>query len=111
VDRNVVIATVLIGLIMFVWLYFLSPTPQPQPVGEEQTIADTQVVAQPEAEIPADELVTAPQTSLAATDSVMTAAQQGRGIGAWAGNGLPAITNRLFTATRRCERTGPGSAG
>lgn len=74
-DRNVVIATVLIGLIMFVWLYFLTPPPQPQPIGEEQAIADTQVVAEPE--IPEDELVTAPQTSLSATDSVMAAAQQG----------------------------------
>ena len=76
-DRNVVIATVLIGLIMFVWLYFLTPPPQPQPIGEEQAIADTQVVAEPEPEIPEDELVTAPQTSLSATDSVMAAAQQG----------------------------------
>ncbi|HMB93875.1 MAG TPA: membrane protein insertase YidC [Rhodothermales bacterium] len=76
-DRNVVIATVLIGLIMFVWLYFLTPPPQPQPVGEEQAIVDTQVVAQPEPEIPQDELVTAPQTTISATDSVMAAAQEG----------------------------------
>ncbi|MFQ5572092.1 MAG: membrane protein insertase YidC [Rhodothermales bacterium] len=44
-DRNVVIATVLIGLIMFVWLYFLSPPPPPPPPVEDQAIADTVDVA------------------------------------------------------------------
>ena len=44
-DRNVVIATVLIAAIMFVWLYWLAPPP-PDPATQQGTPADTQMVEQ-----------------------------------------------------------------
>ena len=58
-DRNVVIATVLIGLIMFVWLYLLSPPPPP-PV-EDQAMADTTDVVAPLPEPQAQPLTTPTQ--------------------------------------------------
>ncbi len=74
-DRNVVIATILIGLIMFVWLFWLTPPPQPPPA-EEPAAADTQAVA-PE---PEPDVAAAPPTSLppAVLDSTLAGAQQGQ---------------------------------
>ncbi len=74
-DRNVVIATVLIGLIMFVWLYVLSPPPLPPPVEDQATVDTVEVAEPPEAE----PLTTPPQAVLPALtgDSTMIAAQTG----------------------------------
>ncbi|ARA93943.1 hypothetical protein AWN76_012765 [Rhodothermaceae bacterium RA] len=44
-DRNVVIATVLIAAIMFVWLYLLAPPPPVEPTAQEDPITDTSAVA------------------------------------------------------------------
>ena len=75
-DRNVVIATVLIGLIMFVWLYLLSPPPPPPLSLDDLTTVDTvEVVAPPPEAIP---LTTPPQAVLTAVgDSTMIAALTG----------------------------------
>ncbi|MEX0600746.1 MAG: membrane protein insertase YidC [Rhodothermales bacterium] len=43
-DRNVVIATVLIAIIMFIWLWMLGPTPPAEPTAQEGPPADTQQV-------------------------------------------------------------------
>ncbi len=76
-DRNVVIATVLIGLIMFVWLYLLSPPPPPPPVNDQATVDTLELVAPPP-EPEAIPLTTPPQAVLPAVgDSTMIAAQTG----------------------------------
>ena len=52
-DRNVVIATVLIGLIMFVWLYLLSPpSPPPLPLDDQTTVDTLELVAPPPEPVP-----------------------------------------------------------
>ncbi len=45
-DRNVVIATVLIAGIMFVWLYLLAPPPPPPQDPTQDSVTDTQAVQQ-----------------------------------------------------------------
>lgn len=76
-DRNVVIATVLIGLIMFVWLYILSPPPPPPSVAD-QPMVDTVQVAEPPPPPAAVPLTTPAQALQSATvDSTMLAAQTG----------------------------------
>lgn len=75
-DRNVVIATVLIGLIMVVWLYFLAPQPPPIEPVDGPVAVDTQSVAPP-SEQP---LVTpSPQEPplAAVLDSTLAGAQEG----------------------------------
>ena len=73
-DRNVVIATVLIAGILFAWMYFLSPPPPPPgSVGEPFPEESQEVV--PEEQMPA-----APRTSLAPAaiaDTALAQAQQG----------------------------------
>ena len=66
-DRNVVIATILIGLIMMVWLWWLAPPP-PAPVAEDARPADTvlAVPSEPEPVEAPDVAETAPvDTALA----------------------------------------------
>lgn len=76
-DRNVVIATVLIAIIMFVWLWMLGPTPPAEPTAQDGAPADTQQVEEtPEApdgsaaplpEPPEEENLVDTDTSLDAT--------------------------------------------
>ena len=47
-DRNVVIATILIVLILFVWMYFVAPPPPPP--AEDATLVDTVQVVEPRVE-------------------------------------------------------------
>ncbi len=54
-DRNVVIATVLIAIIMFVWLWLMAPPP-PEPTTQEGPVQDTEAVQQER--LPQDELAT-----------------------------------------------------
>ena len=79
-DRNVVIATVLIGLIMFVWLYLLSPPPPPPVPLDDQTAADSAQVVAPPPEPEAVPLTTPPQAVQPSTvgDSTLVAAQTGQ---------------------------------
>ena len=73
-DRNVVIATVLIAIIMFGWLYLFAPPEPVQPTAQEEPIIDTSaVVTAPDLE------VQKPGTDLLATvpDSVLAGAQEG----------------------------------
>jgi YidC/Oxa1 family membrane protein insertase len=75
VDRNVVIATVLIAVIMFVWLWWIAPPP-PDPAAPGAFPADTQdVAAQP---VPLQEPEPeAPSVRPAPTDSIFAAVEQG----------------------------------
>ncbi|MDX1545921.1 MAG: membrane protein insertase YidC, partial [Rhodothermales bacterium] len=77
-DRNVVIATVLIAGILFAWMYFLSPPP-PEP-GDVRAADDTVTAAPPPAEAPAPEPEAARPSRLPqlAPDSAFAAAQQGQ---------------------------------
>lgn len=45
-DRNVVIATVLIAIIMFVWLWLMAPPAPVEPTTQEAPVEDTAAVAQ-----------------------------------------------------------------
>lgn len=72
-DKNVVIATILIVSILFVWMYFLSPPPPtPGPI-DGPVAVDTQGVAAPPVESEVAALTALP----ALTDSSLIAAQQG----------------------------------
>ncbi len=75
-DRNVVIATILIVLILFVWMYFL-PQPQP-PTTEDAAPVDTVQVAEPSATPEVVPLTAPPQAATSATiDSTIAGAQEG----------------------------------
>ncbi len=76
-DRNVVIATVLIAIIMMVWLVWLAPPAPPTPVQDGNVATDTQAAAQ--APLPEEEPESlARQTRpLPVTDSTIAGAQQG----------------------------------
>ena len=56
-DRNVVTATILIALIMFVWLWWLAPEPR-EPVGDRPAPVDTVAVdpSDPDTSLPSSEL-------------------------------------------------------
>ena len=56
-DRNVVIATILIVLILFVWMYIVAPPPPPP--AEDATLVDTVEVVEPR-EAPDVQALTAP---------------------------------------------------
>lgn len=75
-DRNVVIATILIVLILFVWMYFLSPPPPPVQDPAAVDIDTTEAV------VPLDEpepqALTAPQAApVTVADSTIAEAQEG----------------------------------
>lgn len=90
-DRNVVIATVLIAVIMFVWLWWLAPAPHELSNTADPT-PDTQAVA-PEEVLPAE-----PERRLgdvggeAPADSVFAQAQQGS-------EQFVTVVTDLYTAT------------
>ena len=73
-DRNVVTATILIGLIMLVWLWWLSPQPR-EPIGEPPEPADTVAVvpSEPDTSLPTAEA--APEAAL--VDTSLAGAQEG----------------------------------
>lgn len=73
-DRNVVIATVLIALIMLGWLWWLAPEPR-EPIGEGPAVVDTFAVdpSDPDTSLPSP--YDTPQ--LASTDSSLVNAQTG----------------------------------
>ena len=71
-DRNVVIATVLIAAIMFVWLYWLAPPP-PDPAAQQGSPADTQMVEQ----VPLESEPEVSDVPPAPTDSSFASVAQG----------------------------------
>lgn len=70
-DRNVVTATVLIAVIMFVWLYWLAPPP-PDPATSEGVVPDTAVVEEGPLEAPDEPDVLPPPS-----DAALAGATQG----------------------------------
>lgn len=78
-DRNVVIATVLIAIIMVVWLTWLTPPPPPQGSGADSTGVVTDQVEQdtlPEA-APADRVLQQQPVPLSPDDSTVVGAATG----------------------------------
>ena len=73
-DRNVVIATILIAGIMFLWLYVFSPPPPRLPVAEEAAPIDTAQVAAEEEELAVTPLSAPP---VAVADSATGALLEG----------------------------------
>ncbi len=89
-DRNVVTATILIGLIMMVWLYWLSPPPTEGPIAQDST-----AVQQPEV-LPGEEEAAQAQPLLQSevqpvSDSLFARAQSGS-------ERLITVNNHLYTA-------------
>ena len=74
-DRNVVIATILIVLILFVWMYFLTPPPPPPPTAEDGTLVDSVTAVEPGRPAPEIPAITAPPQVVA--DSSIASALQG----------------------------------
>lgn len=70
-DRNVAIATVLIAVIMFAWLWWLSPKNGAGPTQQEQPVFDTTAAVEQESQ-PTRSIIQAPPS-----DSLLTAAQTG----------------------------------
>ncbi len=71
-DRNTLIGTILIAIIMFVWLFWLAPPPQEPELTPDNPTEETQPVAPPQATTP--ELAERPPV---VTDSLLAQAQQG----------------------------------
>ncbi|MEM1125110.1 MAG: membrane protein insertase YidC [Bacteroidota bacterium] len=77
-DRNVVTASILIGLIMLGWMYFLSP-PMPPPPGPDGVSAGDTLFAEPTTPVPDEPAASRLNEVLptAASDSLLTAAAEG----------------------------------
>lgn len=72
-DRNVVIATVLIALIMLVWLMWLAPQPAVEPIVPDDSLTvDTSAVSRPDLVEEAE-----PEVPSEVTDSLIAGARQG----------------------------------
>ena len=74
-DRNTIIGTVLIALIMFVWLFVLAPPAQPPEVTPDGPTAAEELPVVPEEAAPTTPELAEVPTSVA--DSTLAAAQQG----------------------------------
>jgi YidC/Oxa1 family membrane protein insertase len=97
VDRNVVTATILIGLIMMVWLFWLAPQDRPQPAtdpatSEQQTAPQSaELQAVPEEVRRTGPTIGEPSQLRPVTDSLFAAAQSGE-------ERLITVENELYRA-------------